>query len=413
MVNGNHPCYNPAAAVNHSRIHLPVVPSCNIQCKFCNRLFDCPNESRPGVTSALLSPHQAVHYLEKATELLGPFAVAGIAGPGDPFAEADLTIETFRLIRKKYPDLTLCVATNGLNVLRYANILAELKISHVSITINAVDPGIGARIVSWVRFDKHMYRGVSAAELLFYRQLDALRALHALGITVKVNTIVIPGINDTHIEEIAKTVADAGADVVNCIPCFPVAGSEFEHIIQPDHEMMQKVRWEASQYLTLVHHCARCRSDAAGLLGKDNGKTINDLLKKIASGPLIPSDNRPYIAVASREGLLVNEHLGRTEDFLIYGQSGDDFSLIDRRKAPQSGAGLKRWAELAALLHDCRALLVNQSGETPKAALNEAGVRVIITEGLINEALSAVFAGHNPPVVVTGGGCSGKAGGCC
>ena len=59
----DHPCFGG----DHSkagRIHLPVAPGCNIKCGFCERKFDCANESRPGVTSKVLTPEQAVRRVE-------------------------------------------------------------------------------------------------------------------------------------------------------------------------------------------------------------------------------------------------------------------------------------------------------------------------------------------------------------
>ncbi|WP_227625365.1 hypothetical protein [Geofilum rubicundum] len=53
-----HPCFDEKARHAHARVHLPVAPNCNIQCNYCNRQFDCVNESRPGVTSTLLKPFQ-------------------------------------------------------------------------------------------------------------------------------------------------------------------------------------------------------------------------------------------------------------------------------------------------------------------------------------------------------------------
>ncbi len=60
-----HPCFNSEARHRTARMHLPVAPKCNIQCNYCNRKFDCVNESRPGVTSAVLTPRQAVNYLDQ------------------------------------------------------------------------------------------------------------------------------------------------------------------------------------------------------------------------------------------------------------------------------------------------------------------------------------------------------------
>ena len=51
-----HPCFNDAVRHQFGRIHLPVAPDCNIQCNFCDRRFNCVNESRPGVTTSVLTP---------------------------------------------------------------------------------------------------------------------------------------------------------------------------------------------------------------------------------------------------------------------------------------------------------------------------------------------------------------------
>lgn len=136
----DHPCFNKKAHHHFGRVHLPVAPRCNIQCKFCNRLFDCVNESRPGVTSAVLSPAQAMVYLEEVLRQKPNIRVVGIAGPGDPFANAAQTLETCRQVRAQYPEMILCVATNGLNLSPYLDELARLKVSHVTVTVNAVDP---------------------------------------------------------------------------------------------------------------------------------------------------------------------------------------------------------------------------------------------------------------------------------
>ncbi|MEW8563903.1 MAG: nitrogenase cofactor biosynthesis protein NifB, partial [Candidatus Thiodiazotropha sp.] len=56
----DHPCYSEDAHHHFARMHVAVAPACNIQCHYCNRKYDCANESRPGVVSELLTPDQAV-----------------------------------------------------------------------------------------------------------------------------------------------------------------------------------------------------------------------------------------------------------------------------------------------------------------------------------------------------------------
>ncbi len=222
-----HPCFNVGVKGECGRVHLPVAPKCNILCNYCNRKFDCVNESRPGVTSAVLTPRQALSYLEQVLVAEPRITVVGIAGPGDPFANPKETMETIRLIRERFPSLLICLATNGLGLLPHVQELVDLKVSHVTVTVNAVDPEIGKKIYSWVRDGKKLYRGLAAAELMLERQLAGIAALKAGGVTVKVNTIVVPGINDHHVPEVAKKMASMGVDILNCMAVYPNAETPF------------------------------------------------------------------------------------------------------------------------------------------------------------------------------------------
>ena len=79
-----HPCFNVEAKHTYARVHLPIAPDCNIKCNYCNRKNDCINESRPGVSSAILTPQQAVDYLEKIVAEVPNISVVGVAGPRRP-----------------------------------------------------------------------------------------------------------------------------------------------------------------------------------------------------------------------------------------------------------------------------------------------------------------------------------------
>ena len=182
----NHPCFNKEICHDVGRIHLPVAPKCNIQCNYCNRKYDCVNESRPGVTSTTLSPGQALAYVEKVMENRGDIAVVGIAGPGDPMANVEETLKTFQLIRERFPKMILCLSTNGLGLTEeIVAELAKLKVSHITITINAVDPEIGANVYAWARHEKKIYRGERAGALMIERQFQALRWIKEHGMIAK------------------------------------------------------------------------------------------------------------------------------------------------------------------------------------------------------------------------------------
>ncbi|NTW69463.1 MAG: nitrogenase cofactor biosynthesis protein NifB [Chlorobiaceae bacterium] len=417
----NHPCFNDASRHKFGRIHLPIAPKCNIQCNYCNRKFDCMNENRPGVTSKILSPQQAMHYLDQAMILSPNIAVVGIAGPGDPFANPNETMETLRLVRAKYPEMLLCVATNGLDLLPYIDELAELQVSHVTITINAIDPEIGSEIYAWVRHNKKMYRDIDAARVLIGNQLEALKRLKEAGVTAKVNSIIIPGINDTHVLEVAKKVAELGADILNCMPYYSTTETVFENIPEPSVDMVAEIQKATSEYLPQMKHCARCRADAVGIIGEINSDEMMQKLAEAAALPKNPTDVRPFVAVSSLEGVLINQHLGEADRFLIYGMDYDknECVLVDSRTAPPTGGGQQRWEELAGILKDCRALLVNGAGGSPTKVLNEHGIEVMVLEGIIEEAVYGVFGGQDlkhlmksSQIHACGSSCSGTGGGC-
>jgi nitrogen fixation protein NifB len=419
-----HPCFNPHSKKKCGRVHLPVADKCNVQCNFCNRKYDCANESRPGVTSRLMDPPAAVEYLAAALAKEPRITVAGIAGPGDPFANPERTLETLRLVRERFPAILLCVASNGLNVAPYVDDLAKLQVGHMTITVNAVDPIIGRAIYDWIRQKPRIYRstaGAGGAKVLLESQLASIRLLKAARITVKVNTVVIPGVNDDHVGDIAYEMSRLGVDVLNCMPLKPTAETPFAEVVEPNADHMAKVRRMAANFLPQMYHCTRCRSDAAGLLDEDRSAELNACPAPAATdAPTHPAQRRPRVAVASWEGLLVNQHLGEAPALRIFTHTESGYELTETRIAPPQGTGDQRWQTLAASLSDCHSVLVAGVGEKPRTALSAAGISVLEVEGLITDALETLHrnADIRPHLrrqrsgCGTAEGCSGPGTGC-
>ncbi len=269
-MNTAHPCFNAGAKGRFGRIHLPVAPACNIQCGYCNRKCDCVNESRPGVTAQVLTPAQACARAVETIAAMPEISVVGIAGPGDPLANAHLTLDTLERVRKALPSVLLCLSTNGLALPEHADRLVALGVQHITVTVNAVDPAMGARIYTHVQGPDGRLEGEAGARLLLERQEEGVRRLAKLGATIKVNCVIVPGINDAHVEDVARTVHRWGAQLMNCIPMLPVEGTALAHLGQPDCDTMHRVRMLAANHVRLMKHCARCRADAVGLIGKEN-----------------------------------------------------------------------------------------------------------------------------------------------
>jgi len=266
----DHPCFGG----DHSkagRIHLPVAPGCNIKCGFCERRFDCANESRPGVTSRVLSPEQAIERVRLVKGHMdrqggAKLKVVGIAGPGDPLANPK-TFETFKLVREAFPEMTLCLSTNGLLLPQRIDEIIAHDVHSLTVTINALSPGTGARVYEWIKTDGQRLEGEEAAAILLSQQLKGVKLAAEAGMLVKVNHVYIPGVNDHETLELAVKVRELGASMMNIMPVIPVG--MFRDVDPPSEATMEVVRNQAEMILSQARHCKQCRADAAGVVGQD------------------------------------------------------------------------------------------------------------------------------------------------
>ena len=372
-----HPCYSEQAHRHFARLHLAVAPACNIQCHYCNRKYDCSNESRPGVVSELLTSDQAAHKALAVGAAIPHLAVVGVAGPGDPLANPDRVFATFRELAEKAPDLTLCVSTNGLALPEQVEELVKYRIGHVTITINCVDPDIGARIYPWIFWNHRRVRGRKAAEILIAQQQKGLEMLVERGVLVKVNSVLIPGINDEHLHEVHRVVKAKGAFLHNIMPLIarPEHGTYFGLTGQaePTAEQVRALQDACASEggeTGMMNHCQQCRADAVGMLGQDRGAEFT--LEKVAAmqidwqaalakrkairatierrlamqtqftktkNPIPLPVRRPAtitpeilrMAVGSNDGQTIDAHFGHAREFLIFDVSPTGVRLVARR----------------------------------------------------------------------------------
>lgn len=258
----SHPCFG-GHKNNAGRIHLPVSPGCNIACRFCDRTIN-DDEERPGVTSKVLKPEECEAILTKALDICPDIKVAGIAGPGDTLA-SDNALNTFRIVKEKFPNLIKCMSTNGLLLSERADEVISVGIDSLTVTVNAVDPEIENKLNAFIIYHGKKIEGVEGAKILIANQLAGIRKIAAAGITIKVNTVLVPEINGNHIEEIARTVKEAGASIYNIIPLIPQ--HELSDVKAPVCAEIDEARTKASKYIDVFRHCQHCRADAVGVPG--------------------------------------------------------------------------------------------------------------------------------------------------
>ncbi len=410
-----HPCYSEEAHHHYARNQVAVAPASNIQCNNCNRKIDCANESRPGVVSELLTPEEAAHKVLVIAGKIPQMTVLGIAGPGDPLANPKQTFRTFELIAEQAPDIKLCLSSNGLMLPEYVEQIKKLNIDHVTLTINMVDPEIGAQIYPWIRWNRKRIRGVEAARILHERQMESLDALREADILCKVNSVMIPGINDQHLAEVDEVIRSKGAFLHNIMPLIsaPEHGTHFGLTGQrgPTPKELKTLQDSCSGNMKMMRHCRQCRADAVGLLGEDRSaeftkdkfmemapeydaetrKEVHAGIEKFkaeleaakAAKQAAKKTNTPKIqvAVATKGGGMVNKHFGHATEFMIYEVNADEAKFVGHRKIEQycqGGYGEEdNMSDILQALTDCKAVLVSKIGDCPMKKLRQAGIEVV------------------------------------
>lgn len=204
--------------------------------------------------------------------------VVGIAGPGDPLAN-DATFETMKAIHREFPELILCISTNGLYLSDRLEDLVKSGVRSLTITINAVMPETAEKIYSWALYRGRRYTGRDAAECILCNQWKGLRNAIDAGLIVKVNSVLIPGINDDDIRLVAWLAGVKGVEIMNIIPLIPQA--EFSHIQRPTHVEITSIRNICKTYIPQMTHCRQCRADACGTLGEDRDMELEVLNARI------------------------------------------------------------------------------------------------------------------------------------
>ncbi|WP_409241943.1 nitrogenase cofactor biosynthesis protein NifB [Bradyrhizobium sp. NC92] len=413
----NHPCYSEEAHHHYARMHAAVAPACNIQCNYCNRKYDCANESRPGVVSEKLTPEQAARKLIAVATSIPQLSVLGIAGPGDSLANPKKTFKTFELVAAAAPDIKLCLSTNGLDLPDHVDTISRHKIDHVTITINMIDPEIGARIYPWIFFNHKRYTGIEAARILTNRQLQGLEMLSDRGILCKINSVMIPGINDQHLIDVNRAVKSRGAFLHNIMPLIsaPEHGTAFGLNGQrgPTAQELKALQDACEGQINMMRHCRQCRADAIGLLGDDRSAEFTtekiiamdveyDLKTRKAYHAKVEDERKAKIAarqeelatiagemseikllaaVATKGSGLINEHFGHAREFQIYELSTSGVKFVGHRRVDlycQGGyAEDDRLASIIRAINDCHAVFVAKIGGCPRKNLINAGIEPV------------------------------------
>ena len=244
------------------------------------------------------------------------------------------------------------------------------------------------------------------------------------GVLVKVNSVLIPGVNDEHLKEVSRVVKAKGAFLHNVMPLIaePGHGTFYGVMGQrgPTHAELQSLQDECAGDMNMMRHCRQCRADAVGMLGEDRGAEFTlekvekmdidyaSAMKKraevhaaieanrtarstgagesfvaLAALRSAPVQFRPVLMAVASSGLgLVNQHFGHAREFLVYQASATDVRFVGTRKVDlycegdtACGDGEGRLQRIISTLAGCEVVLCWKIGYEPWGELEAAGIQ--------------------------------------
>ena len=171
----------------------------------------------------------------------------------------EATFDTLTAVHHAYPHLRPCLSTNGLLLEDSLPRIIRMGVRTLTVTVNAPDADVAERIYEWVRYKGPVHRGADAATVLVERQWAGIRAALAAGLAIKVNTVLIPGLNDSAVERIARRLGELGVALMNVMPLIPAGHMRDRR--PPTCEELEQVRAACERFVPQFRRCEHCRAD--------------------------------------------------------------------------------------------------------------------------------------------------------
>jgi nitrogen fixation protein NifB len=233
------------------------------------------------------------------------------------------------------------------------------------------------------------------------------------GILVKVNSVLIPGVNDEHLVQVNRAVKARGAFLHNVMPLIsePEHGTHFGLTGQrgPTAQELKALQDACEGGTNMMRHCRQCRADAVGLLGED--RSADFTTEKVAAREVVydlaarrayqagvedkrsaqraarieaatevagAGDLAVLVAVATKGDGRINEHFGHAHEFQIHEVTAAGTKFVGHRRVDhycQGGyADDDALPSVVTAINDCHAVFVAKIGRCPKDELAAAGI---------------------------------------
>ena len=176
----------------HTDLRVSLTDRCNLRCRYC-----MPEEGLPWLQrQEVLTTDEIVRLVGIGAQRLGIRSIR-LTG-GEPLLRRDL-VEVVGRLAEIEPSLELAMTTNGIGLARSAESLKQAGLGRVNISLDTLRPERFAEITRRDRL-ADVLAGITAAKAA---HLDP----------VKVNVVLMRGVNDDEIVDLARFAVDSGCQV--------------------------------------------------------------------------------------------------------------------------------------------------------------------------------------------------------
>jgi len=194
-------------------LRLGVTSECDLRCVYCRPAVngktkaDAASAGKARPTRIDLSDQQRVEFVQFLHNRYSLTQVR-ITG-GEPLLYSGVVSLVAR-IRRAIPDITIAMTTNGTQLYDKGPDLKKAGLNRLNVSLDSLDPVVYHKITG-SRIDE-VLRGLDCAEFLEFRPL-------------KINTVVLKGVNDGQIVELTRWALARGFEIrfLEAMPIGPAA----------------------------------------------------------------------------------------------------------------------------------------------------------------------------------------------
>ncbi len=342
------------------------------------------------------------------TSLRGPL-VLEIEGPGDPLASPESVLRILALVREHHPDVVTGLVIDGPLLAEYTEELEQFGLGYLVLRLDAATPRAAERLVAAADYRADTLGRPEAAQLLLDESKRAMAIARREGIPLAVRTTLIPTVNGYEIKQIAELAHANGAERMDIVPYVPVPGAPLSRGGAPTEEELEEARDEVATVFAgrrgggarrLTDWIDPRRShlvDVDRLEAVDVMRTLPDPMEQRAPAQLLPRRQPQLVALASRDGTLVDATLAATVQLRIYAVTENHIRLLGTRALEENPRrrydGIGDARTFLRSVVGCRAVVSTGFSARAVTLLEAVGIRPVTIGGPVEAVLDRVARG--------------------